>query len=365
MHQNLATNGVEMRIAVTADVHLVAGDNGHPERLAALRDILEQLPTLEIDRLIIAGDLFDRDLQAYGEFETLCNEFPEISIEIIPGNHDPSLAPEHLLTPNITVYSEPQLVDRDGRQLLFVPYAEGTKMGEVIDRFRGELSAGRWILVGHGNYGGGLSTPHPHEPGVYMPLSRRDIDHSEPALVLLGHIHVPTTQPPVHYPGSPCGLDISETGPRRFLILDTNDGSVASQPIQSEVVFFAERFVVLPTEDEAERLRTEISRRIESWPIDSEMWDRVQVRIDAVGYCENRETIRDVLQQGFAEFQCHDGTPRLNNLHVDQNPQLIALAGRVRDEIDRIDWNWSDDEPEREDALLAALAILYGTEPAS
>ncbi|MED5402056.1 MAG: metallophosphoesterase, partial [Planctomycetota bacterium] len=200
-----------MKIAVTADVHLVAGDNGHPERLAALRDILEQLPTLEIDRLIIAGDLFDRDLQGYGEFETLCNEFPEISIEIIPGNHDPSLVPEHLLAPNITVYSEPQLVDRDGRQLLFVPYAEGTKMGEVIDRFRGELSAGRWILVGHGNYGGGLSTPHPHEPGVYMPLSRRDIDHSEPALVLLGHIHVPTTQPPVHYPGSPCGLDISET----------------------------------------------------------------------------------------------------------------------------------------------------------
>ena len=95
------------------------------------------------------------------------------------------------------------------------------------------------------------------------------------------------------------------------------------------------------------------------------MRDRVRVRIDAVGYCENRETIRDVLQQGFAEFQCHDGAPRLNHLQVDQNPQLIALAGRVRDEIDRVDWNWSDDEPEREDALLAALAILYRTESAS
>lgn len=364
-HEPRVENGVEMKIAVTADAHLVPGENGHPERLAAIRDILQQLPGLDVDRLIIAGDLFDRDLQGYGEFEALCGDFPRIDVEIIPGNHDPSLAPDHLLAPNVTVYDEPQLVEHDGRQVLFVPYSEGTKMGEVIDRFSGELSAGRWILVGHGNYGGGLSTPHPHEPGVYMPLSRRDIDHSEPALVLLGHIHVPTTQPPVHYPGSPCGLDISETGPRRFLVLDTDDATVVPQPICTEVMFFLERFVVLPAEGECERLRAEIARRIESWPIDDQFRERVQVRIDAAGYCESRETIRDVLREGFALFHCHDGTPRLDDLHVDQNPQLIALANRVRGQIDQVNWDWGQAEPEQEDALLAALAIVYGAEPTS
>ena len=122
-----------MKIAVTADVHLVPGDALHPQRLAALRDVLEQLPALDIDRLVIAGDLFDKDLQGYGEFEALCGEFPEISIEIIPGNHDPSLAPDHLLADNVTVYAEPQLVEFDQRQVLFVPYALGTRMGEVIE----------------------------------------------------------------------------------------------------------------------------------------------------------------------------------------------------------------------------------------
>jgi len=354
-----------MKIAVTADVHLVPGDDLHPQRLAALRDVLEQLPALDIDRLVIAGDLFDKDLQGYGEFEALCGEFPEISIEIIPGNHDPSLAPDHLLADNVTVYAEPQLVEFDQRQVLFVPYALGTRMGEVIERFRDRLAAGRWILVGHGNYGGGLSTPHPHEPGVYMPLSRRDIDHSEPALVLLGHIHVPTSQPPVHYPGSPCGLDISETGPRSFLVLDTDNATVLSQSIRTEVIFVEERFVVLPSDNEIERLKEEIARRIDAWPITDENRDTVSVRIEAAGFCTSREAIRDVLQQGFSDFTCYDNGPLLDDLRVDAHPQLIALADRVRQQIDELDWNWGDGEPEPADVLLQALAIVYGTEPAS
>ena len=354
-----------MKIAVTADVHLVPGDDLHPQRLAALGDVLEQLNTLDIDRLIIAGDLFDKDLQGYGEFEALCGDFPGIRIEIIPGNHDPSLAPDHLLAENVTVYAKPQLVEFDQRQVLFVPYAPGTRMGEVIERFRDRLAAGRWILVGHGNYGGGLSTPHPHEPGVYMPLSQRDIDHSEPALVLLGHIHVPTSQPPLHYPGSPCGLDISETGPRRFLVLDTDNATVTSQPIRTDVLFLGERFVILPSDTENQRLTEEIARRIKAWPITDEIKHTVRVRIEAAGYCLSREAIRDVLQQEFSDFACYDNGPLLDDLRVDAHPQLIALASRVRKHIDELDWNWGHSEPERQDVLLKALAIVYGTETAS
>jgi len=353
-----------MRIAVTADAHLVAGE-AHPERLHALEDILGQLPGLGVDHLIIAGDLFDRDRQGYGEFDALCEQHTGISIELIPGNHDPSLADGHLVTGNVTVHAEPQLVERDGRQVLFAPYAEGAKMGEVISAFSGQLEKGRWILVGHGNYGSGLSTPHPHEPGVYMPLSRRDIDHSQPALVLLGHIHIPTDHPPVYYPGSPCGLDIGETGVRRFLVLDTDDATLTSHTTRTDVVFFSERFVVLPEEGEADRLGAEITERISGWSLDQDMRQRVRVRIDAEGYCENREQIRDVLVEGFSEFTCHDEAPRLDNLLVNDSPALISLATKVRERIDGIDWEWGGNEPERADSLLAALAIVYGTESSS
>ena len=106
------TDGVEMKIAVTADVHLVPGDDGHPERLSALREILERLPGLGVDHLIIAGDLFDRAPEGYGEFDALCEQHPAVSIDVIPGNHDPNLADGHLVANNVTVHTQPQLVQQ-------------------------------------------------------------------------------------------------------------------------------------------------------------------------------------------------------------------------------------------------------------
>ena len=354
-----------MKIAVTADVHLVPGSDGHPERLAALRDILGRLPGLEVEQLIIAGDLFDRAPQGYGEFDALCEQHPAVTIDVIPGNHDASLADGHLVADNVTVHTQPQLVERDGRQVLFVPYTQGAKMGEVISEFSGELEKGRWILVGHGNYGGGLSTPDPGEPGVYMPLSDRDIDHSQPALVLLGHIHLPTDQPPVHYPGSPCGLHVRETGLRRFLVVDTDDATTTSHTVHSDVIFFHERFVILPAKGEPDRLRDEISRRIAAWPLEEDLHSRVRVRVDAEGYCENREQIRDVLAAGFSQFTVHDGGPRIDQLSVNDNLNLVKLANQIRNRVDAFDWHWGDGEPDREDVLMEAFAIVYRTEAAS
>ena len=86
-----------MKIAVTADVHLVPGSDGHPERLAALRDILGRLPGLGVEQLIIAGDLFDRAPQGYGEFDALCEQHPAGTLDVSPGNHDANLADGHLV----------------------------------------------------------------------------------------------------------------------------------------------------------------------------------------------------------------------------------------------------------------------------
>ena len=351
-----------MRIAVTADVHLSPGED-HPERLNALADILGQLSGLDVDHLIIAGDLFDRDKEGYAEFDGLCNGFPGITIEVIPGNHDLNLAPGHLLGENVTVHDQPSLVEHDGRQMLFVPFVKGTTMGETIAEFSSGLVPGEWVLVGHGNYGGGLSTPHPYEPGVYMPLARRDIDHSQPASVLLGHIHVPTDTPPVHYPGSPCGLNITESGPRRFLVLDTDTLTLTPHTVNSDIVFMRERFVVLPEEGEDARLQQEITARLAAWDLNDTMRSRVQVRIEASGFCEDREAIRDVLVEGFSEYTLEGGQPRLTGLEVNPDLQLMSLASRVRACTEQFEWPWGDDEPEQQDVILEALAIVYRTEP--
>ena len=50
-----------MKIAVTADVHLTTRED-NPERFNALEDILGSLEGLGIEHLIIAGDLFNKDI---------------------------------------------------------------------------------------------------------------------------------------------------------------------------------------------------------------------------------------------------------------------------------------------------------------
>ena len=72
-----------MKIAITADVHLRT-EGEHPERYAALENILEQTRDIDIKHLIIAGDLFDTEFQNYSEFETLCTKYDDLDLFIIP-----------------------------------------------------------------------------------------------------------------------------------------------------------------------------------------------------------------------------------------------------------------------------------------
>jgi len=92
-----------MNIAITADVHLPAGEN-HPERYSALVNILDSLVKQDITKLIIAGDLFDKDCSDYSRFEEVCRRYPQIGIHIIPGNHDPDISRSVIVGENIRIY---------------------------------------------------------------------------------------------------------------------------------------------------------------------------------------------------------------------------------------------------------------------
>ena len=117
-----------MKIAITADVHLVPGGE-HPERLNALRNIFEQVEAEGIGVLIIAGDLFDKDVQDFKDFESLCRDHQEVQVEVIPGNHDPALNPGMIASENVTVYDTVDLVKIGDTPFLFVPYSKGKSMG--------------------------------------------------------------------------------------------------------------------------------------------------------------------------------------------------------------------------------------------
>jgi len=350
-----------MKIAVTADVHLTTRGQ-HPERYNALASILERVEELGTSQLIIAGDLFDHNVQDYSEFEELCRTHERVTIHVIPGNHDPRLEDAHIVAPNVQVYSDPAIVDL-GIPFLFVPYRAGVTMGEAIAPQHDQLESQKWVLVGHGDYCGGPRRPNPYEPGTYMPLSRSDIERFRPRTVLLGHIHLSIDESPVHYPGSPCGLNISETGKRRFLVYDTDTGLLNPHSIRTDVVFFQESFIIVPRADEVPRLTEDIRRRIADWRLDESGADRVQLRVDARGFCLDRQAIADTLKAGFHGLAFYkDALPDVSGLSVSSDGELEWIATRVEQLIDELDWPSAEgnDEPQRAEIIDHALQVIYG-----
>ncbi len=169
-----------MKISVTADVHL---RKSHPERYNALEDIFKQTMAENIEHLIIAGDLFDQDFQNYSDFEALSKKYSGIQLHIIPGNHDLNISQESIVGDNISIYTEPKDLLFDSTIFLFVPYEEGTNMGDKITEMEQSVEGNKWVLIAHGDYYGGLKEQNPLEPGTYMPLSRKDWERFRPSTI--------------------------------------------------------------------------------------------------------------------------------------------------------------------------------------
>ncbi len=348
-----------MRIAITADLHL-ATRKEHPERYNALENILNQIDGQNIETLLIAGDLFNKDFQNYAEFESLCKKYPKIQIHIIPGNHDVVISEKDIVGSNIHVYTAPTAVAFDTTTFLFIPYREKAKMSEQIGILEEEVRGKDWVLISHGDYYGGTKELNPDDPETYMPLSRDNIATFRPRCVFLGHIHKGNKFDNVYYPGSPCGLDISETAKRRFLIYDTLEGLV-EQPVATDVIYFDESFFIVPSDSEVPLLEQEIAQRIKSWNLDPTDYSNVIVRVQARGYATDRNAIFQTLKKGFDRFKYYNEEPLIGDLYKSSKPQLDEIAGRVMKLIDeQLEWDFGGDEPDQELVKIEALKVIHG-----
>ncbi len=346
-----------MNIAITADIHLPAGEN-HPERYNALVNILDSLVKQDIKTLVIAGDLFDKDCSSYSRFEEICRRYPQIGIHIIPGNHDPDISRSVIVGENIRIYDSPALEEIDGLSFVFIPYSAASGMGECIGEIKPEK---RWVLVGHGDYFGGLKHRNPYEKGIYMPLYRKDIEEFLPWRVFLGHIHKPENLNNLYYPGSPCGIDINETGRRRYLVFNTATGHTSSETVRTDVIFLQEKFLVIPDDNEIERLRNSAEERIVNWGLTDEERKRVRIRIKATGYTSDRESIMGCLKDVFTEYNfAKDEEPDISSLYAAKDDRRNAIAVRVLELIEEMDWEFGGNEPEKDKVIETALSVIYG-----
>ena len=359
-----AAKGIPLKIAVSADLHLKTRKS-HPERFHALENILQQMIGQKIDSIVIAGDLFDKETRNYAEFESLCRskDCRHVQFHIVPGNHDTGIGKKAIAAENVTMYSEPELklFDLMSLPILFLPYQKDKTMGEEIASFASELPAQKWILVGHGDWVEGMRESNPLEPGVFMPLTRTDVERFRPARVLLGHVHKPTDRNGIHYAGSPCACDVTETGRRRFLIVDTETATVVSKTVDADVLYFDESLIVYPVEDEERHVKDLVKTMIQKWDVSEEEKKRVRLRLKVSGYTADKTRLRKVVLDALAGIPFYKGEePDIADVSQSDDIERAEITKRVSEKISNLDWSDTEREPNKEHILLEALRTIYG-----
>jgi DNA repair protein SbcD/Mre11 len=352
-----------MKIAFTADLHLTSIKD-HPERFAALKEILDYLVRVKVTLLVIAGDLFDQSQRDFSEFEGLVGkpEYQNLHIIVIPGNHDLGLSPSNLVARNIKVVDAPKMVPSEEKvKLLLLPFIKNTTMGEAIgEHFANEVHK-ECVLVSHGDWTGGLRMPNKYEEGIYLPLTKKDIQLFPMRRVILGHIHSPNKPGIVTYTGSPCGIDITETGLRRILMYDTNSDGLLPVPINTDVIFCNESFVILPVEDEEAYLSKKIDARIASWGIEGDSLSKVRLRVSVSGYSSDRKKLAETVRKKFTGFTFYKNEePDLSGVLLSEDYARSSIASLVMQKIPSLVLPEIEGFPGEEQILNEALAVIYG-----
>lgn len=258
-----------MKLLLTADLHLRAD---HPERKDALGKIIDRCKQESVDYLLIAGDLFDanvdvediktevRDLFSDNPFQTL----------VIPGNHDrTAYREEDYFGDDIEILKQQPFTQRnlDNVNLVAVPFFDGEFtdiVDDIADAYRDEQTN---ILLLHCTLAGAGGSVFGTE-SRYLPVTPEQLLQTSFEYVFAGHIHSSPTQRRISdqitfvYPGSPASITKSETGTRGVWLLDTTDNQLTKQDLDT---FHYERIELNLTpgqaDEQLETLRTRLNEK--------------------------------------------------------------------------------------------------------
>ncbi|MEH7110327.1 metallophosphoesterase family protein [Bacillus sp. JJ1764] len=192
----------------------------------AFKKITEAAIKLEVDFVILAGDLFDgedRSLRAQSRFrmEMLKLAEKEISVYVIHGNHDHLNGSwVHLDMPENVHIFKPEVesklhTTKSGVTVRLYGFSYPTRhvYERKIDNYQKTEGADFHIGILHGNEGAG--TEHDN----YAPFLVKDLQEKDFDYWALGHIHKRTIlseMPPIIYPGNIQGRNKKETGAKGF-----------------------------------------------------------------------------------------------------------------------------------------------------
>ena len=257
-------------------------------------------------------------------------------------------------------------------------------MGDSLLAEKSQVREGPWGFVGHGDFIEGQREPNPRKKGVYMPLKQGDL--SDPGLrqVFLGHIHKPTplqssTAPKVIYPGSPQGLDVTESGPRRFLVYDTESGEVFERKVNCSLFYLNETILVVPSSREKEAIVQEFKARLDKANLtEGELREKTRLRLRVEGFALDKDALVESFSQTLTDSGVRlyeDFNPNFDGVLTASDPQKKILALDALRNLDQLaagtgelfsedvedssHWEFGGNEPTVEQVKMAALRAIY------
>ena len=237
--------GKPLRIVLTGDLHV----GRRPSRVtddalcrrascaAAWAAVVDFALSEKADVVAVSGDLVDREnrfYEAFGPLERGLRKLSDAGIDTVAvaGNHDFDVLPRLADQMSATRFRllgrggqwERHTIERDGRPMLHVDGWSFPAESVLDSPLRQQLPVppddGVPVLgLLHGDLDAAASR--------YAPLSLADLRATSHRFWLLGHVHKPALFEcdggcPVLYPGSPQGMDPTETGAHGPWLLDLN-----------------------------------------------------------------------------------------------------------------------------------------------
>jgi exonuclease SbcD len=219
----------------------------------ALRKLTEAAIKLQVDFVIIAGDLFDgedRSLRAQSRFRTEMLKLAEqdIPVYIVHGNHDHLNGTwVHLDMPaNVHVFASEvetkTLKTKNGEIVHLYGFSYPTRhvFEQKIAAYQKLEGADFHIGILHGNESSG--TVHEN----YAPFTVKDLQEKQFDYWALGHIHkraVLSETPPIIYPGNIQGRNKKETGAKGFYHVTLTDDETKMEFIEASDIVWEEAVI--------------------------------------------------------------------------------------------------------------------------
>jgi len=347
----------------TADIHLKRDE---PSRLDILSWILSKAKELA-SGLIIAGDLFENDIEASflrNRVRQIFEHAGDFPIFIIPGNHDYRSYSSHTYYGNnvILFYDSPSQITVEGVKILGVPFQPWKEFSRCMEEFHPGTDFD--LVIAHGTlYDRRFSSIYVElgEEAKYMPIYSWDVE-GKMGYLALGHyhcrfIHLNYGKTEVVYPGSPVATSRRSAG-MRFVSLVCIEGEgkikVERVPVEPSTFWEKREWMVFPGREE-EKL-AQIEREVKKLS-NSKVMLQGEIRgFITLGETEFREKVKKIEEKYRKGFQYLELSPTIRYwAELLENPTLALFVEKLKEA--------KQDELIKEKALeftLSALEKLRG-----